>query len=132
MLLSELLKGINVKSEYADREIADVTDNTKKVTEKCAFVCVEGAHFDGHNFAVDVIKNGAVAVIVSKDLGLEQQIIVDNTREAYAVMCKNLFGAECDNLNIVGITGTNGKTTTAFIIKDILEEFNIAHHTVKE
>ena len=125
MLLSELLKGINVKSEYADREIADVTDNTKKVTEKCAFVCVEGAHFDGHNFAVDVIKNGAVAVIVSKDLGLEQQIIVDNTREAYAVMCKNLFGAECDNLNIVGITGTNGKTTTAFIIKDILEEFNI-------
>ncbi len=125
MLLSELLKGINVKSEYADREITDVTDNTKKVSGKCAFVCVEGAHFDGHNFAGDVIKNGAAAVIVSKDLGLEEQIIVNNTREAYALMCKNLFGAECDKLNIVGITGTNGKTTTAFIIKDILEEFNI-------
>ena len=125
MLLSELLKGVNVKSDYIDREISDVTDNTKKVTEKCAFVCVAGARFDGHNFAKEVMENGAVAVIVSKDLGLKEQVIVDNTREAYAIMCKNLFGAECDKMTLIGITGTNGKTTTAFIIKDILSEFNI-------
>ncbi|MBR2875909.1 MAG: UDP-N-acetylmuramoyl-L-alanyl-D-glutamate--2,6-diaminopimelate ligase [Clostridia bacterium] len=125
MLLSELLKGIDVKSQYIDREISDVTDNTKKVSENCAFVCVEGARFDGHKFADEVMKNGAAAVIVSKDLGLKEQVLVENTREAYAIMCKNLFGAECDKLNIIGITGTNGKTTTAFIIKDILEEFNI-------
>ena len=126
MLLSELLKGVNVKSEYIDREISDVTDNTKKVSENCAFVCVSGARFDGHNFAKEVMKNGAVTVIVSKDLGLNEQVLVDNTREAYAIMCKNLFGAECDKMTLIGITGTNGKTTTAFIIKDILKEFGVS------
>ncbi|MBE6815054.1 MAG: UDP-N-acetylmuramoyl-L-alanyl-D-glutamate--2,6-diaminopimelate ligase [Ruminococcaceae bacterium] len=125
MLLSELLKGVNVKNEYIDREINDVTDNTKKVIENCAFVCVSGARFDGHNFAKDVLKNGAVTVIVSKDLGLKEQVLVENTREAYAIMCKNLFGASVDKMTLIGITGTNGKTTTAFIVKDILKEFNI-------
>ena len=125
MLLSELLKGVNVKNEYIDREINDVTDNTKKVTENCAFVCVSGARFDGHNFAKEVMGNGAVTVIVSKDLGLKEQVLVENTREAYAIMCKNLFGASVDKMTLIGITGTNGKTTTAFIVKDILKEFNI-------
>lgn len=125
MLLSELLKGVNVKSEYIDREISDVTDNTKKVSQNCAFVCVCGARFDGHNFVNEVMENGAVTVIVSKDLGLKEQVLVENTREAYAIMCKNLFGAECDKMTLIGITGTNGKTTTAFIIKDILKEFGI-------
>jgi len=125
MLLSELLKGVNVKNEYIDREISDVTDNTKKVTENCAFVCVSGARFDGHNFAKEVMENGAVTVIVSKDLGLKEQVLVENTREAYAIMCKNLFGASVDKMTLIGITGTNGKTTTAFIVKDILAEFGI-------
>lgn len=125
MLLSELLKGVNVKNEYIDREINDVTDNTKKVTENCAFVCVSGARFDGHNFAKEVLEKGAVTVIVSKDLGLKEQVLVENTREAYAIMCKNLFGASVDKMTLIGITGTNGKTTTAFIVKDILKEFNI-------
>ena len=62
MLLSELLKGVNVKNEYIDREISDVTDNTKKVTGNCAFVCVSGARFDGHNFAKMAVENGAVAL----------------------------------------------------------------------
>lgn len=125
MLLSELLKGVNVKNDYIDREINDVTDNTKKVTENCAFVCVTGARFDGHNFAKEVMGNGAVTIIVSKDLGLKEQVLVENTREAYAVMCKNLFGASADKMTLIGITGTNGKTTTAFIVKDILAEFGI-------
>ena len=125
MLLSELLKGVNVKNDYIDREISDVTDNTKKVALGSAFVCVTGARFDGHNFAKEVMENGAVALIVSKDLGLKEQVIVDNTREAYAIMCKNLFGASVDKITLIGITGTNGKTTTAFIVKDILAELGI-------
>ena len=76
LLLSELLKGVNVKNEYIDREISDVTDNTKKVTGNCAFVCVSGARFDGHNFAKEVMENGAVTVIVSKDLGLKEGLLV--------------------------------------------------------
>ncbi len=125
MLLSELLKGINVLSEYEDREITDVTDKTLKISHGCAFVCVVGARFDGHSFAENAINQGAKAVIVSKDLGLKDQILVENTREAYAIMCKNLCGCAVDKLTVIGITGTNGKTTTAFVVKDILSSLGI-------
>lgn len=125
MLLSELLKGINILSEYEDREISDVTDKTHKISEGCAFVCVVGARFDGHSFAENAVKEGAKAVIVSKDLGLKEQILVENTREAYAIMCKNLCGCAVDKLTVIGITGTNGKTTTAFVVKDILSSLGI-------
>lgn len=122
MLLSELLKGINILSEYEDREISDVTDKTHRISAGCAFVCVVGARFDGHSFAENALEEGAKALIVSKDLGLKEQIIVENTREAYAIMCKNLNDCAVDKLTVIGITGTNGKTTTAFVIKDILAE----------
>ncbi len=125
MLLSELLKGINILSEYEDREISDVTDKTLKISEGCAFVCVVGARFDGHSFAENAVSQGAKAVIVSRDLGLKEQILVENTREAYAVMCKNLCGCAVDKLTVIGITGTNGKTTTAFVVKDILSSLGI-------
>lgn len=125
MLLSELLKGIKILSEYEDREISDVTDKTHKICEGCAFVCVVGARFDGHSFAENAVKEGAKAVIVSKDLGLKEQILVENTREAYAIMCKNLCGCAVDKLTVIGITGTNGKTTTAFVVKDILSSLGV-------
>ncbi len=125
MLLSELLKGIKILNNYKDIEISDVTDKTNNISSGCAFVCVVGARFDGHSFAEEALKNGANAVIVSKDLGLGNQILVENTREAYAVMCKNLNKNAVSNLTVIGITGTNGKTTTAFVIKDILKALGI-------
>ena len=120
MLLSELLKGIKILSEYEDREITDVTDKTMRISEGCAFVCVVGARFDGHSFAENAIKQGAKAVIVSKDSGLKEQILVENTREAYAIMCKNLCGCAVDKLTLIGITGTNGKTSTTYMLKNII------------
>ncbi len=125
MLLSKLLKGLNVLNEYEDKEITDVTDKTSAISEGCAFVCVKGARFDGHTFAEKALEQGANAVIVTEDLGICGQVIVPNTREAYAVMCKNLQEEAVEKLTVIGITGTNGKTTTAFIIKDILKALGV-------
>lgn len=125
MLLSLLLEDVEVLNEYIDTEISDVTDKSNQITEKCAFVCVKGARFDGHSVAQQVLCEGAACVITERDLGLSNQVIVNNTREAYALMCKNLFGRAVDKLSVIGITGTNGKTTTAFVIKDMLKRLGV-------
>ncbi len=125
MLLSQLLEDVKILSQYIDVEVSDVTDKSNNITPGCAFVCVKGARFDGHTFAAEALRQGAAVVIATRDLGLEAQVIVENAREAYALMCRNLFLRSCDKLKLIGITGTNGKTTTAFVIKDILRNMGI-------
>jgi UDP-N-acetylmuramoyl-L-alanyl-D-glutamate--2,6-diaminopimelate ligase len=121
MVLSEVLKGLNVKNEYADVEVKDVTSDSRLVEEGFLFVCIKGASFDGHTVAKEMLEKGAVAVVCERDLGIESQILVDNTRAAYSPICANFFGNPADKLKLIGLTGTNGKTTTTFLIKQILE-----------
>lgn len=120
MLLSRLLSGVEVLSPFDDREILDIADNTGAVKRGGAFVCIKGMHTDGHLFAKNAESSGAAAVIAEKDVGLPCEVIVKDSREAYAVMCKNFFSCACDSLSLIGITGTNGKTSVSFIIRDIL------------
>ncbi|MCL2023252.1 MAG: UDP-N-acetylmuramoyl-L-alanyl-D-glutamate--2,6-diaminopimelate ligase [Oscillospiraceae bacterium] len=102
-------------------EITAICDNSEQVTAGCVFVCIEGKHHDGHDFARDVLKNGAALVVVQRDLGLEKQIIVQNTKAALALLWAAWFGNPANRLKIIGITGTNGKTSTAFLLRDVLE-----------
>ncbi|MDO4743421.1 MAG: Mur ligase family protein, partial [bacterium] len=85
------------------------------------FVCIEGTDIDGHKFAADALQSGAVMLIVTKDLGFKNQIIVEDTRETYAVMCANWFGNPAKDLKIIGVTGTNGKTSVSCFLKAILD-----------
>ena len=121
MKLSDVLKGIKVNNEYAQAEVLDVCSDSRLIKEGSLFVCIKGATFDGHSVAREMVEKGAVAVVCERDLGLSNQILVDNTRDALSPLCSNLFGNPSESLRLIGLTGTNGKTTTTFLIKQILE-----------
>ena len=121
MKLSEIMKGIEVLNSYKDAEALDVAQDSRLVKEGTLFVCIKGNTFDGHDVAAQMLEKGAAAVVVERDLGLENQIIVSDTRSAFSPICANFFGNPADKLKLIGLTGTNGKTTTTFLIKQILE-----------
>lgn len=121
MKLSEILKGIDVKNAYEDVEILDVTQDSRLVKDGSLFVCIKGAAFDGHSVAQEMLDKGASAVIVERDLGISKQVIVENSRAVFSPVCANFFGNPAHKLKLIGLTGTNGKTTTTFLIKQILE-----------
>ena len=121
MKLNEIVKEICADGIFDDREVTFITDNSAKVCDGCIFVCIEGRRFDGHTKAAEALENGAVAVVVQKDMGLENQILVENTRSAYARISAAFFGHPEKKLRIIGVTGTNGKTTTCFILKSVLD-----------
>ena len=121
MKLSVLMQDLGAVCQAEDREINFITDNSAKVKDGCIFVCIEGKRFDGHTKAAEAIANGAAAVIVQKDMGIREQVLVENTRAAYARLSAAFFGHPEKKLRIIGVTGTNGKTTSCFIIKSILD-----------
>ncbi|MBQ8014579.1 MAG: UDP-N-acetylmuramoyl-L-alanyl-D-glutamate--2,6-diaminopimelate ligase [Clostridia bacterium] len=121
MKLDLIARDLGVSVSFGEREVTFVTDNSAKVSEGCIFICIKGMHFDGHTKAAEALENGAAAVIVQRDLGLENQILVENTRSAYARICAVLFDHPERKLKIIGVTGTNGKTTSCFILKSILD-----------
>ena len=121
MRLSEVMNGIQYTGSTADCEITDLTSDSRKVSEGVVFVCIKGIKSDGHDFAPAAAANGASAIICERDLGLSNQLVVGSAREAFARMCENFMGRPLEKLKLIGVTGTNGKTSTTFITKQVLE-----------
>ncbi len=112
---------LNVDLKIANIEIAGITCNSSKVCKDFLFICINGATVDGHNFAADALKSGAAAIVCERDLGLPNQIIVADSHEEYFNISAKWFGNPADKLRLLGVTGTNGKTSITYMLKSILE-----------
>ena len=119
MLLKDIIP-VNCNS-LGELDITGITCNSREVKEGFAFVCINGTNVDGHTFAEAAITAGAAVIIAERDLGLSNQIIVDDTHSVFALMSANWFGCPADKMRLIGVTGTNGKTSVTYMLKKILE-----------
>ncbi|HYI73823.1 MAG TPA: UDP-N-acetylmuramoyl-L-alanyl-D-glutamate--2,6-diaminopimelate ligase [Gaiellaceae bacterium] len=121
----DALIGALAPSEVAGGRPVAITDlayDTRQVTAGTLFFCVRGERADGHDLAWEAIERGAAAVVVERLLDVDvPQLVVSATRESMAVAADLFFGEPTKELELAGVTGTNGKTTTAFLLRAILD-----------
>jgi len=107
--------------EPASVEVLDLVYDARHARPGAVFFCVPGAHADGHDFAPQAVENGAVALVVERPLAVSvPQIVVPDARAAMAVAADEFFGRPTEELQVAGVTGTSGKTTTSFLLYAIL------------
>lgn len=120
MKLSQLLAGVAC-GDFCDREVVDLTNDSRKVKQGFLYVAIAGSAADGHAYAASAVEKGAVAVLVERDLGLPEQILVPDTRKAYALACAQFFNNPSEKIKLIGVTGTNGKTSITTMVKHVLD-----------
>lgn len=124
MGLSELLEGVpHEVLQGSDTLITSVEIDSRKIKEGSLFICLSGLAFDGHDFIQPAAHAGAAAVLVEKPRDAPKGVsvvLVENTRSAMSYVAANLFGKPAGKLRLIGVTGTNGKTTTTHFIDEIL------------
>ena len=120
MLASELF---GEKWIWKDIEITDITIDSRAVKQGSVFICIDGQNTDGHRFAESAAENGASAIVAEKEISCSVPVILcGNTKIEMAKLASRFYGEPEKRLKLIGITGTNGKTTVSYLIKKILEE----------
>ncbi|HEY7907301.1 MAG TPA: UDP-N-acetylmuramoyl-L-alanyl-D-glutamate--2,6-diaminopimelate ligase [Thermomicrobiales bacterium] len=125
--LHTLLAGLDAPQVFGDADctVTDVAFDSRAVMPGGLFVALRGGYADGHRFIGDAVKRGAVAVLVEEAVdappGIRVQVIVPDTRAALAVVGANWYEHPANDLTVIGVTGTNGKTTTTAMITDVLD-----------
>lgn len=131
MLLSEILKNSNLdytatnEIDYTKINVIGITRDTRQVIDGSLFIAVIGLKVDGHDLINDAIEKGAKVIVHSKDISDIKEgiayIRVSDTRECMAIIAKTFFNIQDGDLTFLGVTGTNGKTTSTYMMKHILE-----------
>ena len=126
MKLGRLIENVESDGEFnfQDIEIVGITNDSRRVKPGYLFVAIKGHKINGHCFIEKSLKNGAVAIVSEKLYSHNKripQIIVPSSRRALSRLSCSFYGNPSQKINVIGITGTNGKTTTAFLIKSIIE-----------
>ena len=126
MVLADLIEGLDILyiRGNVNIEIDGIAYDSRKIRRGYLFVCIDGIMSDGHEFAQQALDYGAVAFITQKLLTFVTElpiVVVEDSRSALAYVSARFYGHVSNRLNLVGVTGTKGKTTTCFMIKTILE-----------
>lgn len=127
MKLQKLLEGVSYKLLQGNLsiEVEKIEYDSRKILAGDVFVCITGFQVDGHKFGTKAVENGAVALICEHmPHGIDGEISVvqvENAREALALMAVNYYNLPSEKMHVVGVTGTNGKTTTTYLIKSVLD-----------
>lgn len=126
MILSQLLDHVDYKCVQGslDCEVTAVINDSRKLVEGCLFLCIKGASFDGHRFAKEAVEKGASVLVVQDDVDVADTVTVikvADTRKAMAYISAAWFGYPAKELKTIAVTGTKGKTTTTYMIREMLE-----------
>ncbi len=125
MRIETLLQGLTIEwpeSLPKDTEITGVVYDSRKVVPGCLFLCLKGAQVDGHRFAAQAAEAGAAVILAEHPVDCPAPVVVvPDTRYALAVVSAAWFGHPAEEMKVIGITGTKGKTTSSFMIRSILE-----------
>lgn len=124
MKLQELLQGVAVRSRTAadDLDINEVRYDSRAVGPGDLFVAIRGYAADGHQYIGKALEQGAAAVVCEEAPAGVPAVVVENARQALAEIAANRFGHPADSMTMLGVTGTNGKTTTTYLVKHMLED----------
>src|SRR6266566_7760776 len=129
MTLRDLLAGARLEPPRPpadDIEVEALAYRSESVTKGALFFCVPGFSADGHDFAPDAVARGATALVAERPLGLGvPEVIVADVRASMAPIAASFYGHPTTKLRVVGVTGTNGKTTTSFLVRHLLERTGI-------
>ena len=125
MLLNDLLKLLNnyETHNFENVEITGISYNSSKIEKGNIFICIKGEASDGHDYAAQAVNNGASALFCERKLDIDvPQVIVDDTKRKMAYIASAFYSQPSKEVNLIGVTGTNGKTTVTHLIQRILEE----------
>ena len=124
MYLQQILNGVSYRMiGESNPEVTSLACDTSQVKPGCLFFCLKGQKYDGHDFFRKAIGDGAVAIVCEKPLETQAlQIVVEDVRSVMGMAAKNFYASSVDRLKVISIVGTNGKTSTSYVLEAILSK----------